>query len=45
MTVFDGLDEYQPNEGFGTANLAPIYKVFEEICASNSQHVEISERC
>ena len=40
MTVFDGLAEYEPNVGFGTANLAPIYKVFEEIYASNSQHVD-----
>jgi site-specific DNA recombinase len=39
--VFDGIAEYEVNEGFGTAKLAPIYSVFETIHASKSHDVEM----
>lgn len=40
QVVFEGPAQYIPEIGFGTTNLAPIYKVFEEISDSNTHDVE-----
>ncbi len=42
QVVFDGLASYQSDVGFGTAKLAPIYSILEEISVSKSQGVEMA---
>lgn len=42
QVVFDGDLSYHFELGLGTANLSPVYAIFQQIAASDSQNVEMA---